>query len=128
MLGLSRSRDSLKPRARYRAVSNGENQFSTRPTRARRRPGASEATFQLQLSLLDSQFCHGMYRLVFDADGNLGSTTSVYKDISVQCDQEAGCDPVRHPYPPFAFASFESRRYWYQYTSFVQFPHVASEQ
>ncbi|CAE8627079.1 unnamed protein product [Polarella glacialis] len=66
------------------------------------------------------------YRLVFDADGNLGSTTSVYKDISDQCDQEAGCDPARHPYPPFAFASFESRRYWYQYTSFVQFPHVTT--
>ncbi|CAE7683000.1 alkbh5, partial [Symbiodinium sp. CCMP2456] len=64
-------------------------------------------------------------RLVFDAEGNLGATTPIYWDVSPGCDLELGCDAlVRHPHPPFAFAALDSRRYWYQYTSFSQFPHI----
>ncbi|CAE6928869.1 alkbh5, partial [Symbiodinium natans] len=64
-------------------------------------------------------------RLVFDAEGNLGATTSIYWDVSPGCDRQLGCDvSVRHPHPPFAFAPLESRKYWYQYTSFAQFPHI----
>lgn len=61
------------------------------------------------------------YRLIFDAEGNLGCTIPLYSDVSPAC--PSGCDPI-HPYQPFAFASFESRRYWYQYSSFAQFPHI----
>ena len=61
------------------------------------------------------------YRLIFDAEGNLGCTLPLYVDVSPAC--ESGCDNV-HPYPPFAFSSFKSRRYWYQYSSFAQFPHI----
>lgn len=64
------------------------------------------------------------YRLVFDNEGNLGSTTSEYWDVSPDCDRSRGCVGSHHAYPPFAFASLESRRYWYPYSSFAQFPHV----
>lgn len=64
------------------------------------------------------------YRLVFDADGNLGSTTAAYLDVDPRCDVGRGCGEQRHPFPPFKFESFESRRYWYQYASFAQFPHI----
>merc|ERR1712216_175389 len=64
------------------------------------------------------------YRLIFDAEGNLGSTTKQYWDVSPDCSLDQGCSRVKHPYPPFAFAPLESRRYWYQYASFAQFPHV----
>jgi len=67
---------------------------------------------------------HWAYRLVFDADGNLGSTTSQYLDVSPRCDAVQGCSGARHPLAPFKFESFESRRYWYQYSSFAQFPHI----
>lgn len=63
------------------------------------------------------------YRLIFDAEGNLGSTLPIYWDVSPECDYHAGCAPI-HPYPPFAFQSLNSRRYWYQYSSFAQFPHI----
>ncbi|CAJ1453562.1 unnamed protein product, partial [Effrenium voratum] len=62
------------------------------------------------------------YRLIFDAEGNLGSTLPIYWDVSPSCGPHS-CDSL-HPYPPFAFGSFESRRYWYQYSSFAQFPHI----
>lgn len=64
------------------------------------------------------------YRLVFDPEGNLGSTTSIYHDVHPRCDALLGCHPERHPYPPIGINSFDSRRHWYEYASFVQFPHV----
>jgi len=63
------------------------------------------------------------YRLVFDAEANLGSTTAQYLDVDPACDPVLGCGTTKHPHPPFAFTSLESRSYWYQYTSFAQFPH-----
>ena len=63
------------------------------------------------------------YRLIFDAEGNLGSTLPLYWDVSPQCDHQVGCNPT-HPYQPFAFMTLQSRRYWYQYSSFAQFPHI----
>lgn len=63
------------------------------------------------------------YRLIFDAEGNLGSTLPLYWDVSPECDSQVGCNPT-HPYQPFAFQTFQSRRYWYQYSSFAQFPHI----
>eukprot|EP00929_Paragymnodinium_shiwhaense_P071072 TRINITY_DN36104_c0_g1_i1.p1 TRINITY_DN36104_c0_g1~~TRINITY_DN36104_c0_g1_i1.p1 ORF type:complete len:744 (+),score=161.80 TRINITY_DN36104_c0_g1_i1:90-2321(+) len=66
------------------------------------------------------------YRLLFDDEGNLGSTTSQYYDVAPECDLQSGCLKKErpHPSPPFAFASLESRRYWYQYSSLVQWPFV----
>merc|ERR1712113_257788 len=64
------------------------------------------------------------YRLVFDAEGNLGSTTEIYTDINPRCEASRGCSGDRHPSPPFQFGTLASRRYWYQYSSFAQFPHI----
>merc|ERR1719323_2094985 len=65
------------------------------------------------------------YRLVFDAEGNLGSTSEGYQDTSPRCDSGHGCsEEVHHPSPPFLFTTLESRQYWYRCSSFDQFPHV----
>lgn len=66
------------------------------------------------------------YRLVFDAEGNLGSTTSQYVDVSPACDASQGCAAKPHPHPPFEFTTLASRSYWYDYSSFAQFPHINS--
>eukprot|EP00438_Fugacium_kawagutii_P024939 Skav213196 [mRNA] locus=scaffold2826:292404:294158:+ [translate_table: standard] len=77
-------------------------------------------SMSIPLLMPDASWC---YRLMFDAEGNLGSTLPLYWDVSPECDFQVGCNPT-HPYPPFAFQTFQSRRYWYQYSSLAQFPHI----
>eukprot|EP00928_Gymnodinium_smaydae_P047015 TRINITY_DN31357_c0_g1_i1.p1 TRINITY_DN31357_c0_g1~~TRINITY_DN31357_c0_g1_i1.p1 ORF type:complete len:653 (-),score=82.53 TRINITY_DN31357_c0_g1_i1:161-2119(-) len=66
------------------------------------------------------------YRLLFDADNNLGSTTAQYFDVDPSCDRLTGCAAGArpHPSPPFAFDTLEARHYWYQYSFLAQWPHV----
>eukprot|EP00927_Polykrikos_kofoidii_P057170 TRINITY_DN51284_c0_g1_i1.p1 TRINITY_DN51284_c0_g1~~TRINITY_DN51284_c0_g1_i1.p1 ORF type:complete len:686 (-),score=77.98 TRINITY_DN51284_c0_g1_i1:194-2251(-) len=65
------------------------------------------------------------YRLLFDSEGNLGSTKRLYEDVTPGCDVAVGCTVTRpHPFSPFDLDPLESRRYWYQYSSLAQWPHV----
>ncbi|CAD7924387.1 unnamed protein product [Amoebophrya sp. A25] len=63
-----------------------------------------------------------LYRTVYHAEGNLGTTKNIYH---VRSPRLAGADAESiHPYPPFAFEKLDARIYWLEFSDFVRWPGI----
>lgn len=70
-----------------------------------------------------------LYRTVYHAEGNLGTTKPIYMKksplVAAEPSAEAAGDEKKsdeHPFPPFAFDKLDSRAYWLGYSDFARWP------